>query len=527
MRRIALLLLLIALPLAAQDISPARIAGHMRFLASDLLEGRGTATRGYMIAAEYVATRYESIGLEPGASGSWFQNVPFRKITPIPDASSITIGSTTLQFGSGFATAGDPVHEDARADGPVVFVGYGITAPSEMHDDYAGVDVRGKIVAYFSGAPKTFSNDVRAHYSSSLVKYGNAEAHGAIGALTLRTAFDERRSAWSRVVRQSKLGAMNWIESGGTPHATFPRLGASATLSHDGALTLLGDDLKKLDDALDAGKSKSYELPVRASMHIVSKHENVISPNVVGILRGSDPKLRDEYVVYSAHLDHLGISDPVDGDTINNGALDNASGVASILEIARAFGAAARRPKRSILFLATTGEEKGLRGADYFANNPTVPARSIVADINVDEILMFHPVKDIVPIGGEHSTLGETAARVAKSMGLIMSPDPQPEEIVFVRSDQYPFVKRGVPSIYVGAGYKAVDPKFDIKAETVKWEETTYHSPKDDMSQPIDFTVGAMVAKFNYLLGREIANAPERPRWKKGDFFGDMFGSLR
>jgi len=533
MRRHFLVLLFLTLPLAAQEIDPTRIAAHMRFLSSDLLEGRGTATRGYRIAAEYVATQLEALGVEPGAGASWFQDVPFRKVIPVPEQSTITITSLspiTLMYGDGFAATGVPSRADARAEGAVVYVGYGITAPSEKHDDYAGVDVRGKIVAYFSGAPKTFSNDVRAHYSSSSFKLENAAKHGAIGTLSLRTPLDEMRVAWPRVVRQYKLGGMNWLESDGTPHASFPEIGASASLSRDGLETLFRQSpvpLKQIVEELEARHPKALELPVRASMHIVSVQENVKSPNVVGLFRGSDPKLRDEYVVYSAHLDHLGISDPVDGDSINNGALDNASGIASILEIARAFAQAKTRPKRSVLFLATTGEEKGLRGADYFANNPTVPLRSIVANINVDEILMFHPVKDVVPIGGEHSTLGDVAAGVAKRMGLIMSPDPAPEEVVFVRSDQYPFVKRGVPAIYVGAGYKAVDPKYDIVTELLKWDETIYHTPKDDMLQPMDFTVGAQVAKFNYLVGVEVANAPERPHWKKGDFFGEMFGSQR
>lgn len=519
MRRL-FLLFLIAFPLAAQQIEPARIAAHMRFLSSDLLEGRGTGTRGYLIAAEYVATQYQALGLEAS-----LQNVPFRKTTPIAEESSITIGPTRLEFGSGFATSGDPVREDARIEAPVVFVGYGITAPSEKYDDYASVDVRGKIVAYYYGAPKNFSNDVRAHYSASVVKSENAAAHGAVGTLTLRTAFDETRAPWARSVRQSKLGAMNWLEANGTPHATFPQIVAGATLSRAGAEVLLGPDLLKIEKALGDGASKSFELLPRATIHIVSKHESAQSPNVVGILRGSDPKLQGEYVVYSAHLDHLGISEPVDGDSINNGALDNASGIAAMLEIARAFAEAKPRPKRSILFLATTGEEKGLRGADYFANNPTVPLRSIVADVNIDEILMFHPVKDILPIGAEHSTLGDVVARVAKEMNLTISPDPQPEEVVFVRSDQYPFVKRGVPSVYVGAGYKPVNPKIDLVGEIVKWEESIYHSPKDDMSQPIDFSVGAQVAKFNYLVGRAVANAAARPRWRKGDFFGEMFGA--
>jgi hypothetical protein len=519
MRRF-LLLLLFAVPLAAQEIEPARLAAHMRFLADDLLEGRGTGTRGHLIAARYVAEQYEALGMDVS-----LQNVPFRKITPIPERSSVTIGSTPLAFGSGFVTTGDPLREDASAEGQVVYVGYGITAPSQKYDDYAGVDVHGKIVAYYSGAPKSFSSDVRAHYSSSLVKYENAASHGAIGILGLRTAFDETRVPWARSVRQSKLGAMNWLESNGTPHATFPQIGAAVSLSRSGAEALLGSDLKAIETPLEAGHAKAALLPMRVSIHVAAKHERVDSPNVIGILRGSDPALRDEYVVYSAHLDHLGISEPVDGDAINNGALDNGSGIAAMLEVARAFAQTNPRPKRSLLFLATTGEEKGLKGADYFANNPTVSLSSIVADINIDEILMFHPVKDILPIGAEHSTLGDDVALVAGDMHLDVSPDPQPEEVVFVRSDQYPFVKRGVPAIYMNAGYKAIDPKIDLVAEMTKWEETIYHSPKDDMSQPMDLSVGAQVAKFNYLLGLRVANAAERPRWKKGDFFGDMFGS--
>jgi len=520
LRRLALLLF-IALPLASQQIDPARIGAHMRFLADDLLEGRGTGTRGYMIASRYVASQYEALDMDV-----MFQNVPFRKITPIPEQSSVTIGANTLAFGGGFLTTGDPVREDARAEGQVVYVGYGITAPSQNYDDYKGVDVHGKIVAYYGGAPKSFSSDVRAHYSSSIVKLENAAVHGAIGVLTMRTAFDETRSPWSRSIRQSKLGAMNWLDANSNPHATFPQIGASAGLSRADAEALMGD-LKPIEAALEAGKAKAIVLPARAAIHVVSKHERVDSPNVIGILRGSDPALRDEYLVYSAHLDHLGISEPVDGDAINNGALDNGSGIAAMLEVARAFAQTTPRPKRSILFLATTGEEKGLRGADYFANNPTVPLQSIVADINVDEILMFHPVRDILPIGAEHSTLGDDMAAVAKQMNLEISPDPQPEEVVFVRSDQYPFVKRGVPSIYMNAGYKAVDPKIDVVAEMAKWEETIYHSPKDDMSQPMDLTVGAQVAQADYLLGLRVANAAERPRWKKGDFFGDMFGQRR
>jgi len=234
MRRFVLFALFITLAANAQDFRPERLAAHMRFLASDLLEGRGTGTRGHVIAAEYVATQYEAFGLEPGANGSYFQSVPFRKTSPIPGQSAVTIGSMSLVWGVGFANGGDPLREDARADGPVVYVGYGISAPSQHYDDYARVDVKGKIVAYFSGAPESFPNDLRAHYSASLVKLENAASHGAIGVLTLRTQLDEKRFAWERVTRQNKLGSMNWLERDGTPHATFPQIGATATLSRAG-----------------------------------------------------------------------------------------------------------------------------------------------------------------------------------------------------------------------------------------------------------------------------------------------------
>jgi hypothetical protein len=496
----------------------------MRFLASDLLEGRGTGTRGHLVAAQYVAAQYEALGLHPGNSGSYFQVVPFRKTTA--DAASIvtlTRGTEqlALKFGEDFVTSGDPLHDETTINAPVVYLGYGITAPSQKYDDYARLNVTGKIVAYFSGAPATFPSDVRAHYASSLTKLENATAHGAVGAITLRSARDRQRGGWDRVTRQSRLGAMNWLDANGIARG-LAGITSSFTISDKAAEWLFGSDFVAMTTDANTRARAGFATNATASVHLVSKHDRVESPNVVGILRGSE--LPDEYVVYSAHLDHLGITTPVDGDAINNGALDNASGIAAMLEVARAF-ANGPHPRRSILFLATTGEEKGLKGADYFANNPTVPARSIVADINIDEIFMFAPTRDIVPIGAEHSTLGDAVQRAAKAMNLEVSPDPQPEEVVFVRSDQYPFVKRGIPAVYIDGGYKPVDPSVDLIKRIETWESTIYHTPKDDMSQPLDFTVGATVAKFDYLVGLDVANGTARPSWRPEDFFGEMFGT--
>lgn len=529
MRTLIALSLLTTLGLNAQTFRPEAIRGHMRFLAHDLLEGRGTGSRGYQIAAEYVAAQFEAAGLQPGLKGSWFQTVAFRKTVALPE-SVVTISragtpAATLRLGEGFVTTGNPLQADRIVEGAVVVAGYGVTAPEQKHDDYAGVDVRGKIVAIFSGAPSWFPDTLRAHYSSSVGKIDNAAAHGAAGIVTLNTPAEWERAPWSRVVRQSRLGAMHWLESG-SPHAVRPDISNTIALSPAGIAALFSSSPRPFDQVvgdLTAGKLRPFELPARMTIRTVSAHERVESPNVVGVLRGSDPVLRDEYLVYSSHLDHLGISDPVDGDAINNGALDNASGIAALIEIARAFGARPA-PRRSIIFLATTGEEKGLRGADYFANNPTVPARQLVANINIDEIMMLHPVRDIVPLGVEVSTLGDMSRKVAREMGLEISPDPYPEEVFFVRSDQYPFVKAGVPAIFVVTGYKAVDPEIDSTKEQIAWIKNVYHTPKDDLSQKLDYSVGAMLARFNYLLGLEAASSTAAPAWTPGNFFGERFG---
>jgi hypothetical protein len=512
MRRLVLALVLATSAFAQ---SPDAIRAHMKFLASDLLEGRGTGSRGHDLAAQYVATQFEAYGLT-----SQLQPVRFR--VTVPDKSSSIVierngQNQTWTFGDQFVTYGDALREDTTADAPVVFAGYGVTA--EGYDDYKSVDVKGKIVAVLTGAPKRFSSEIRAHHSSSQVKLDNAAAHGAVGLITILGPYEER-FPWQMFIRRAESGQMHWLEASGTPHATRREVQATAILSHAGAEALFSGSQYSLQDVfthITNDTVRSFALPLRATMHVVSKHGVAESPNVIGIVRGSDPVLRDEYVVYSGHLDHLGISSPVNGDTINNGALDNASGIAALLEIARLMPAA--KPRRSILFLATTGEEKGLRGADYFANHPTVPKSALVADLNVDEILMLTPVTDVVALGAEHSTLGDAVARGAKAAGVTVSPDPYPDEVNFVRSDQYPFVRQQIPAVYIGAGYHARDPKVDAQKLQLDWIGTRYHTPQDDMSQPLDFRVGAMVAKVAFETGLYVANRSERPRWNAGDFF--------
>jgi Zn-dependent M28 family amino/carboxypeptidase len=257
---------------------------------------------------------------------------------------------------------------------------------------------------------------------------------------------------------------------------------------------------------------------------LVSQFENLQSPNVAGILTGSDPKLKDEYVLYTAHADHLGIGTPKNGDNIYNGALDNASGTAALIEMAHAFATMAPQPRRSIMFVAVTGEEEGLLGSEYFAQNPTVPIDNIVANINMDELPMVFDFKDVVALGAEHSSLGPMIESIAKAEGLEVSPDPLPEENFFVRSDQYSLVKKGVPAVAITGGEKATDPSKNGGEIERAWIKNYYHSPQDDMNQPLDYNAAAKYTRMNFALGYAVANQDTRPTWNPGDFFGNAFG---
>ena len=527
MRRHGLALaLLVSFTAAAQQFSTDAIRAHMTFLASDLLEGRGTATRGHRIAAEYVAAQYALVGLEPGANGSWYQDVPFRQTIAGSDSTVTLVPASgepvTLKIFEDFNSYGDSTHGEKNLDAAVVYAGYGVSAPDQKYDDYAGLDVNGKIVAIFNGAPAKFPNAVRAHHSSSLIKAQNAERHGAAGLIYLTSPRDAERIPWDRSVRQAKLGSMNWTNPDGTPHNVGRNISHSVTFGMDATRRLLGSDAGAVFDAVSSGNPKSRALPYRARVHLLSTHQTKTSPNVVGLLRGSDPKLRDEYLVYSSHLDHLGITEPVDGDAINNGAFDNASGIACMIEMARAFVAA--KPRRSILFLATTAEEKGSKGAQYFVSNPPVPVDQLVGNINIDMLVMTHRTRDLVAYGAETNDLGDLARALAKEMNVELTPDPFPEEVIFVRSDQIEFVRRGIPAIYLGLGFHAVDPNVDNQAEFARWLRTRYHSPKDDLQQPIDWSAALLLTEFEYRLGLTAANRDARPRWNPGDFFGVTFG---
>jgi len=356
---------------AMRSIHADAIRADMGFLSDDLLEGRGTATRGHLIAARFMAAEFESMGLAPmGDSSTYFQNVPLRSARSDETNSSLTLThegkSRTLAYRKDYISSANLLHTESSVEAPVVYVGFGVTAPDQNYDDYQGVDTKGKIVGVIFGAPN-FESSLKAHYSSFETKRNNAVAHGAIGILLLDDPVLESLYPFKERVRDRSRPTLRWLQIDGRPHAAFPQLKAGADLSLSATENLFAGGPHSAEEVFQAakeGKPLSFDLPVTAKIRDVQKLENVSSPNVVAKLEGSDPLLKDQYLVYTAHLDHLGIGEPVKGDSIYNGALDNASGSAILLEVARAFSQMNPRPRRSILFVSVTGEEEGLLGSD-------------------------------------------------------------------------------------------------------------------------------------------------------------------
>jgi Peptidase family M28 len=528
-----------AMDAATKAIRPEQIRAHIRFLSDTLLQGRAPGTAGYDIAARYVATELEGMGLHPAVSGKWYQPVPLEKAVTDEAASSFALtvngkqqqltGAKDYILSTWFASpAAKETKAESDVDAPIVFVGFGVTAPDQKYDDYAGVDVHGKIIASIYGAPSSFPSTERAYYSDGVIKARNAVAHGAVGVMSIMLPEDWKRYPWEWLVPQIQMGEMHWLNKEGVPHDFFPQLKGYVLLNEKTANALFAGAPKTLDQvfaAAKASKPQAFALPATACIHTVASTTVIESPNIVAELKGSDASLRDQYVAYTAHVDHLGICPAVEGDNVCHGALDNASGTASLLEIARAYASLPKPPRRSVLFVFVTGEEMGLLGSDYFAHYPSVPLKSIVANVNIDGAPgAYFPMKDVVVLGSEHSSLSNEVNSAAKALSYDLSPDPMPEEVLFIRSDQYSFVLQGVPAVDITDGVKSTDPKVNGLEVVKKWLVTRYHTPLDNMDQPIDFDSAAKGSVMNFLVGYEVAQRPGVPEWNKGDFFGNTFG---
>jgi len=513
-----------------------RLRAHIEFLADDLLRGRQPGSDGYNIAANYVASQFQQMGLSPaGNDDGYFQQVPLREAFLEPGTAEMGIikngKSMPLVFVKDFFMGPSIARTSSELTAGLAFVGYGIDAPELDYTDYADIDVSGKIVVLLSGQPHDFPSEEGAHFGSGKEKQKAAVRHGAVGVVMIHTPRAAQRFPWDRVKSRVGMPSMGWIDENGKPHGVFEQLQAGAMLRHTAAAALFEDAPVDLPTLIERDKNAealgTFELEGKVSLRQRSTHQEIYSPNVVAVLPGSDPLLANEYVVYTAHLDHIGElhgdgSEKGHTDLINNGALDNASGISVMLETARLL-TQGKPPRRSILFLAVTAEEKGMVGSEYFAMNPTVPIDSLVSEINLDMPVLLYEFGDVIAFGAEHSSLGETAREAAQEFGIELTPDPFPDRNIFVRSDHYRFVQQGIPSLYLVTGVKSLDGNVDAPALVQSFLHEHYHKPGDDLSLPIHYGAAARFTRINARIGEKVANEPTRPSWHEGDFFGRTF----
>ncbi len=492
---------------------------HVLFLADDRLEGRAPGSEGYKKASRYVADRLRKAGAEPLGTNGYFQSVRFdaRRIREEESSAALVRGASVDPLVPGrefvFGLRADPAEE---VDAPLVFVGHGLTIPGAHEDDLSGLDLRGKIAVYLTGAPKSVPGPLAADAQSQRQRWAALRSAGAVGEIRIANPLHMERS-WEKSASARRMPSMSLAD---------PELRASPgekismgfnPASAEKLFAGSGHTFAEVVDGARRGERLAgFALGSSLRAKVRVDRWSVESDNVVGVVRGSDPALRGEYVLLTAHLDHLGIGEPVSGDRIYNGAMDNASGVATLLETAEALRESGERPKRSVIFLAVTGEESGLLGSEFFAAHPTVPPGSIVADVNIDMFLPIFPLRVLTVEGLDESDLGPRLAAIAKSAGVGVQPDPYPERNYFIRSDQYSFIRRGVPSIDFDVGTTPGSPE---AAAEEKWIREHYHAPSDDTSQPIDFTCAAAYNRIVRALAIEIANEPSRPRWNATSFF--------
>lgn len=504
---------------AADKPDGTRWWSHVRFLADDALEGRNTGTEGHRKAAAYVAEEFAKAGLKPAGLDGYFQPVQLISSAIDESRSSLnlvrTTGTESLTLGED-ANIGLRVDPAPALDAELVFAGYGLSIPEAGYDDFKGLDVRGKVVVYLAGPPPSIPGPLAAHMQSAHERASVLSRLGVIGTVAIPNPKNMdipwERSTLARLMPAMRLADPALDESFGL------KIGIAANPAHaDKWLAGSGHTFREILEAADAGKPlPHFPIPTRLEAKAAVKRAPVESQNVAAVLPGNDPRLKEEYVVFSAHLDHLGIGKPIDGDAIYNGAMDNAAGIATMLEIAASLKESGTALRRSVLFVAVTGEEKGLLGSRYFATHPTVDAHKIVADINVDMFLPLFSLKLLTVYGLNESDLGEDATAVAESVGVASQADPEPKRNLFIRSDQYSFIRVGVPSLALKLGFGKGSPEEQIAKE---WLTKRYHAPSDDLNQPVDKQAAA---EFNVLVAKlleRVANRDERPRWKDDSFF--------
>ncbi len=516
----ALLLLAPALSQAA-DVSPGakRWWSHVEVLASDAMEGRETGSEGYQRAAEYVASKLKEAGVQPGAGESYFQEVALVSRRVVQEKSRLTLvrdgKELPIALGEDIvlsARSGRAGHHEAG----LVFVGYGLSVPEANHDDLAGLDLKGKVVIFMMGNPPGVPGNLSAHFGSTVERWRMYARAGALGMFGVMNPH-KMETPWSRVVAGQKHPTMMLADPAQQELASLPLSGAINPASLDKLLEGSGHTAEELVKLSDEGKPlPCFSLPVALRGELALETAPVSSVNVVGKIPGADPKLAGESVVLSAHLDHVGVGSPVDGDSIYNGAMDNASGIAAMLEVTRTFQQKKLRPRRSVVFVAVTGEEKGLLGSRHFAERPTQGTGRMVANLNMDMFLPITPLTHVIAYGVEESSLAAPLKAVAKRLDVQVMSDPKPEASAFVRSDQYSFIRTGVPALAFKVGYRKGSAQEKAHKE---WYQKRYHAPSDDLAQPVDREAAARFVRLLTDLTQRVADAPERPQWNADSFF--------
>jgi hypothetical protein len=511
-------------PLLAQNSAAPSFDGqswwnYVKVLAADDMEGRETGSEGLRKASEFVLDQLKKSGLAPAGTNGFYQPVKFISRQIDESGSSLSLvhdgKSEPLLLGEDamFSTRWDLA---PSVSAPLVFAGYGLRVPETNYDDFSGLDVKGKVVVYIAGSPADVPSALSAHYQSSGERTKLLRDLGAVGFVSIPNPASMDipwgRMKLSRTRPNMVLADPNLDDTQGIQLAVvFNPADAEKLFTASGhtfaELVPLAKERKPLPHF-------SLDMSLQAKAKLIKK--DVISDNIVAKLPGSDPKLKEQYVVLSAHIDHIGIGEPINGDKIYNGAMDNGSGSALLLDLSAALHASNLKPKRSLLFLWVTGEEKGLLGSKYFANYPTVPKLSIIADLNTDMFLPIIPLKVLTVQGLNESTLGQDAREVAKQLGVDVQPDPEPLRNSFVRSDQYSFIRQGVPSLAMSVGAVKGSPEAATQKD---WLTKNYHAPSDDTSQQVDLAAAGKYEDVMLALALKVANAPQPPQWNSDSFF--------
>ena len=512
---------------AAKEITPDLLRAHVRYLASDLLEGRGPATRGDRLAEAYIQSQMEGLGLKPGApGGGWIQKVPLVGIKPtVPSSVEIrsATGAVMARTGAEFVAFSGVQKPEAKIENAeIVFVGYGIVAPEYQWDDYKDEDLTGKVLLMMNNDPeddpRLFAGKTRLWYGRWDYKYMMAAKKGAVGAIIIHTT-PSAGYGW-QVVQNSWSGELFELPDDGSPRVQI-KAWATEELSRKIA-SLGGKNLDLLRASAQMRSFRPVPLGVRVSFALTNTIGQKESGNVIGMILGSEPKLSKEAVVYTAHHDHFGIkpgANPAD-DAIYNGAHDNASGVAAILAVASAFADLPLAPRRSVYFALVAGEEQGLLGSEFLAKHPPVSQGRIAANINIDETGWFGRTRDISMIGLGKSSLDLDVVALAKAQGRVVKPDEFPDKGRFYRSDQFNFAKIGVPAAYLKFGTDVIGkPAGYGKQQLESYEKNNYHQPSDELSDDWDFSGAVEDTQLAFLLGCRVANSSAMPRWNKGDEF--------